>query len=636
MKIIIFIILLLNITTSVFADKISFKWSAFNLELPEEFVVYNREYLESNMEKLLLQVNEAGMPRTEEFVLAQMKLLEEKQGLNQFVNQNSILNSVTFYLMDNLKSFTEEEIKKHKEEIKITAAESYGFGDNEISTFDLSTINIGGNKGHRMILNYPESPTYLMADTWIEINDKEMLRIIYSQPTTDIDTFLNFIESIESTIIFAHPKNPFLPDCKILAGTVVSLSHCNYQFEEDDGMVVVGDANDGFITGLATVNYPTGEIYRGSLVDGRHAGYGKVSFPNGDIIVGDFLDVIKKGIAIAKDIKSVSELSYHKANSIVVLKNDNRIYIGGFKDGKYHGEGILYGLKDDDTIKKDSFGIGIWENNKIKVNYRKEMDECEFDTSGSIINENCYLAEYYDDIVLVGVYEYDEMKLGFQRYLTPDTEGLELGYFKDNVLDGYGFSSPDLTYTEYHFGEFKEGIANGYGVQVKPDYSYYGEFKNNKKDGFAYFQEKIRDGKNTRNGLGIFRDDKADGYFEIEYDNGAFEASQYKDNEKNGLSFMYEGSTYFYGEMKNDRVDGLGITAFGNNLKQGLLYEDNLVEELEFCKKLFGDYYTNPKSEGCKDNDNVVEFTEFIMNIYDGIGDRWLEEYYKKERIKLD
>ena len=64
-------------------------------------------------------------------------------------------------------------------------------------------------------------------------------------------------------------------------------------------------------------------------------------FLNGDIIVGDFLDVIKKGIAIAKDIKSVSELS-SQANSIVVLKNDNRIYIGGFKDGKYHGENTVW------------------------------------------------------------------------------------------------------------------------------------------------------------------------------------------------------------------------------------------------------------------------------------------------------
>ena len=31
---------------------------------------------------------------------------------------------------------------------------------NEEGDIDLSTIKIGGNKGHRMILNYPESPTY--------------------------------------------------------------------------------------------------------------------------------------------------------------------------------------------------------------------------------------------------------------------------------------------------------------------------------------------------------------------------------------------------------------------------------------------------------------------------------------------
>lgn len=633
MKILItFIILLLNITTSVFADKISFKWSGLSLDLPEGFVVYDREYLESNMENILSQINEGGMTRTEEFVLNQMATLEEKQGLNQFVNDNSLLNSVSFYLMDNLKSFTEEEIKNEREEIKKAAAESSGFGDNEVSTFELSTIIIGGKKGHRMIINYPESPNYLMADTWIEINDKEMLRIIYSQPNTDVDTFLNFIEKVESTIIFAYPKNPFLPDCKILAGTVVSFSQCNYQFEEDDGMVFVGDANDAFITGLATVNYPTGEKYRGTLVDGRAAGYGKVEFPNGNIIIGDFLDYFKKGVSITKNFKSVTKLSVPKTNSGIVLKNDNRIYVGGLKDGKYHGEGILYVLKDDEKqkLKKDSFGIGIWENNKIKVNYRREIDECEFDESGSIINEFCYSAEYYDDIVLAGIYQYDELKLGFQRFLNASTEGLELGYFKNNVLNGYGFSSTDLTYTEYHFGEFTEGIANGYGVQVKPEYSYYGEFKNNKKDGFAYFQE------NIRNGLGIFRDDKAEGYFEFEYDNGTFEATQYKNNEKNGLSYVYEGSDYFYGEMRNDRADGLGVLVTGNNYKQGLVFEGNLVEELEFCKKLFGDYYTNPKSEGCTGNDNVIEFTEFIMNIYEGIGDRWLEEYYKKERIKLE
>jgi hypothetical protein len=119
MKILItFIIILLNITTSVFADKISFRGSGLSLELPEGFVKYDRQYLESNMDKILSQINEAGMTRTKEFVLNQMTSLEEKQGLNQFVNQNSMLNSVSFYLVDNRKSFTEEQIEKDREEIK--------------------------------------------------------------------------------------------------------------------------------------------------------------------------------------------------------------------------------------------------------------------------------------------------------------------------------------------------------------------------------------------------------------------------------------------------------------------------------------------------------------------------------------
>ena len=62
-------------------------------------------------------------------------------------------------------------------------------------------------------------------------------------------------------------------------------------------------------------------------------------------------------------------------------------------------------------------------------------------------------------------------------------------------------------------------------------------------------------------------------------------------NEKNGLSYVYEGSDYFYGEMRNDRADGLGVLVTGNNYKQGLVFEGNLVEELEFCKKLFFFYH---------------------------------------------
>ena len=64
--------------------------------------------------------------------------------------------------------------------------------------------------------------------------------------------------------------------------------------------------------------------------------------------------------------------------------------------------------------------------------------------------------------------------------------------------------------------------------------------------------------------------------------------------------------------------------------------KSDLVLEQVFCKKLFGDYYANPKTEGCSGNDNSVTFREFIVETSGGLGDRWLEEYYKKERIKLN
>ena len=122
------------------------------------------------------------------------------------------------------------------------------------------------------------------------------------------------------------------------------------------------------------------------------------------------------------------------------------------------------------TLTQNKFNPNPYYDQRIKAeptdnfikNLPRTMDT--FDQNGFDLTnlERLYAKKMdYDDIVLVGIYEYDELKLGFQRFLTPSTEGLELGYFKNNVLDGYGFSSTDLTYTKYHFGNFKDGTANG-------------------------------------------------------------------------------------------------------------------------------------------------------------------------------
>ena len=157
----------------------------------------------------------------------------------------------------------------------------------------------------------------------------------------------------------AFSLNPFLPECKMLAGTVISFAHCNYFIEDEEGKYE-GEANDGFLTGLSTVKYSNGETFRGTLVNGKYEGYGKFEFPNGDLLLGDVLELFKEGITVTKIFKSVTKLSVPRANSGVTLVNDNQIYIGGLKDGKFHGEGLLYRIHESDNHKQGQFILGIF------------------------------------------------------------------------------------------------------------------------------------------------------------------------------------------------------------------------------------------------------------------------------------
>ena len=434
----------------------------------------------------------------------------------------------------------------------------------------------------------------------------------------------------------AFSKNPFLPDCKMLGDTVISFTHCNYVIEDEDA-IYEGEANDGFITGITTVAYNNGDTFRGTLFDGKYAGYGKFEFANGDLLIGDMLEFFKKGITITKKFKSVTKLSIPKTDSGIMLINDNQIYVGGLKNGKFHGEGLWYILKDENEFNEGKFMFGEWEEHKLKVDYKKDIKKCEFDVDGNITDDFCFLAEEYEDIIIAGIYEFNELKFGFQKFLSKETEGLELGYFKNDILNGYGYSSLDLTHERFRFGEFEEGKLNGYGVSANADFFHYGEYKNSNEDGFGYHE------KDGRKLMGMFREGKAHGYIELEFDDGRFVAVQYENGKANGLGYDLQETEAYIGEFRDTEYDGYGVKLIGedfnyfeNEYKMGLFKDSDLVLEQVFCKKLFGDYYANPKTEGCSGNDNSVTFREFIVETSGGLGDRWLEEYYKKERIKLN
>tara|TARA_B100001063_G_C16528688_1_gene435317 strand:- start:69 stop:683 length:615 start_codon:yes stop_codon:yes gene_type:complete len=201
-KMFVIIIVSLTLSSSVLANKIFLSQSGFNFEIPNQFVQYNRDYLKDNMEKILSQADEAGLVRTEEFLLNQMTTLEKYENINQFVSENNVANSITFLLMENLNTFTDEEIKKNRDEIIKKVAEQYQIDDDAFSTFEIFTISVEGKKGHRMIHNYPYLPNFLMSDTWIEFNNENNLRIVYSNPNTDLKSFKSFIEEVEATLKF--------------------------------------------------------------------------------------------------------------------------------------------------------------------------------------------------------------------------------------------------------------------------------------------------------------------------------------------------------------------------------------------------------------------------------------------------
>ena len=203
-KIFAIILLFLTLSSSVLANKIFNSSLGYRFEIPKDYVKYTRSYLEENMQDILLQSAESGLDRTEEFLLNQMSKFEELVSLDQFVNKNNIADSITFYLMENIPTLTDEEIKKDRDEIEKITAETNGFGDYEFTTFEVFTISVDGKKGHRMIYNLPNQSNYLMSDTWLEFNNENNLRIISisAKNNTDFESFNSFIEEIDSSINF--------------------------------------------------------------------------------------------------------------------------------------------------------------------------------------------------------------------------------------------------------------------------------------------------------------------------------------------------------------------------------------------------------------------------------------------------
>lgn len=233
------------------------------------------------------------------------------------------------------------------------------------------------------------------------------------------------------------------------------------------------------------------------------------------------------------------------------------IYVGDFKDGKYHGYGKKYKIFDNSKL------------NFLKNSY-DHIKHNEIEYEGNFLNGNHHgegiLYDYvsFRDVILRVVKYRGNFKNGMYNgygklYFQPSNkhevskEFIKYeGEFCDGIYHGYGilykyFENGVKSYEKLYSGEFKDGVYDGIGrkfiIEDNNDHEYEGEFKHGKYNGIGtiYVYRGKSCGKKEVN-------EKGDLCYKI--------TGKYKSNLKiglhirivNGLAF----DAYNYNDMSNE------------------------------------------------------------------------------------
>ena len=141
-----------------------------------------------------------------------------------------------------------------------------------------------------------------------------------------------------------------------------------------------------------------------------------------------------------------------------------------------------------------------------------------------------------------------------------------IGEYKKNYIpDGFGIYKNFITNLKVK-GIFKGNCISGIGIEVSEegDYIYYGEFINNKKEGYGTIEWK--DGSKYQ---GEFKDNQINGYGIIKYPDNKFYQGEIKNSRMEGFGeFFWKDEKRYIGNYKNDKRNGFGIYIFKDDKQQ--------------------------------------------------------------------
>jgi hypothetical protein len=254
------------------------------------------------------------------------------------------------------------------------------------------------------------------------------------------------------------------------------------------------------------------------------------------------------------------------------------------------------------------------------------------------------------------------IKEGFGKFIFND--GSEFcGIFHENILQQYGkytninknggnrndkeiIITDNLNYEEY-IGEYKDYVPNGFGIyknyitnlkitgifknntfsdigieeSAEGGYAYYGDFINNKKEGYGTMIWK--DGAKYQ---GEFKNNQANGYGIIEYPDNKYYQGEVKNGRMDGFGeFFWKDEKRYIGNYKNDKRNGFGIFIIRPNENQSIAVPSKRRNNINNYSAYIG-FWKNGNKDGFG---MTANFNEIKFGLWEnGVKRRYLDNNF--------
>ncbi len=396
----------------------------------------------------------------------------------------------------------------------------------------------------------------------------------------------------------------------------------------DSGDIYYGYFSDGIRSGSGVYLYADGDKYDGNFANNKRNGYGSYFWTDGGIYYGNWKDGSQDG-----------EGNY--------LKPDGTKQIGLFEKGSFKGTSSSTSSNTNlaSTCNfgdcNNGFGIYTWgEGQWVGDKYIGEWKD------GSLHGQGVYM--WHSGSKYIGSWENGKQNGYGTQYFSDGTKSI--GYFKDgslsgskqsegcisgNCTNGYGvwvFASGDK-----FEGYYRDGLRNGKGIYLYPDgMTYDGNFENDKRNGYGIFT--WIDGSNHS---GYWKDGNQDGYGTYVKADGSTQVGIWANGVYKGASDqnLTDGKTYLANNTSNqsnysntnasvsDRIKAY-VEAKVNEWQQKGEFEKTSdykqrVTETARTKKI-EDFQNEAITNLKKEHSKQVDFKNVKLGLYDADNESFL------------